>query len=178
MVIYALFRCCLRRCVIAKLWLSGHVPGFAPTRSHDEVPLTSVSSNERLRRVILYAYVNCFAPSSAEEFTLINNGLLSLIQWTSGPIPPTPDPVTDGVFNNRDILHSQMHQLGPSSVRTDMNTFPAPPGLIEVDITPLRGDGIDPGIVWWVWGIPQWTGTDPAYCRATWWFRILLETVP
>lgn len=159
-------------------WESGHVPGFTPRRSHDEVPLTSISSNERLRRVIVYAYTMWNFPTGTDQFNAMNTGLVSLIEWTSAPFPPAPEPVTSGNFNDRDILDSQFHQMGPNNVFAGENMIPSAPGMIIHDTAMQRGDGVDPGIVWWVWGLPNISGTDLPYARAMLWFRVLREVFP
>lgn len=154
--------------------------GFSRATSgghHEELPLGSVSTNERLERVILYWYINLVSPSSAVLSTWLDYGVQSLIQVTAGSPPPIPEDVGQENYNLRDIVDSSYSRVGFSDVFNDWYSVPtqAPAGHHDVSITRRNPD--DPMIVWWCWGLPSFTGAgvEIGFWKA--WWRVLVKQV-
>lgn len=159
-------------------WLSGHnTETFVPS-SGEPVALTSVSSNERLRRVVCNWYIDCRSQDSAILSTWLTYGVVSLLEWTSGPVPPTPEPIGQGNFDSRDILHSRMAGIGWGGMFNNAYRVPEGGRVIEQDVETSRGDGLDPGIVWWNWGLGSFTGAGVGIGYYRVWWRVLVDEVP
>lgn len=162
---------------MALVWLNGFVTETVTGRSAFQVPLTSVSSNERLRRTIVKWRLDMSEPTSAQADAVLKYGILSLIEWTEGDPPPTPPIVTSGGFESRDILYSDLAFPGPAVVLVGRFGIPGD-GLVGTVDTPVQRDpSPNAGIVWWNWGLgpPGVPGVGVLYHRV--WWNILVETV-
>lgn len=159
-------------------WLSGFATETVVGRSAFQVPLTSVSSNERLRRTVVKWRLDMSEPTSAQADAVLKYGVLSLIQWTEGDPPPTPASVTTGNFDSRDILYSDLAFPGPAAVLVGRFGIPGDNLVGTVDTDVSRDPSPNAGIVWWCWGLgpPGVPGVGVLYHRV--WWRILVETVP
>lgn len=158
------------------LWQDGY--GRATSGAHhEEVPIGSVSTNERLERVIVYWYVNLLAPTSAVLGTWLDYGVQSLIQVTAGSPPPIPADVGQEDYHLRDIVDSSYSRVGFSDVFTNWYTAPAYSPYGKHDVSIQRRNAEEPMIVWWLWGLPSFTGAgvEIGYWKA--WWRVLVKQV-
>ncbi len=164
--------------LVAYRWLSGHITETVVPASSRRVALTSVSSNERLRRAMITWYLDCRTQDSAILGTWLSYGVVSLLEWTTGPVPPTPEPIGAGNYDNRDILHSTMAGLGWGGVFNNAYRVPEGGRVIEQDVETSRGDGENPGVVWWNWGLGSFTGAGVGVAFHRAWWRVLVDEVP
>lgn len=155
-------------------WFNGYRAERLTGQAHEEVPLTSVSSNEVLRRVILYWRIHVVSQDSSLVFDWLEAGVISLVEFTVGNPPPTPDSVTNGVYDTRDILYSQLEFPGSSAIFTGNWAVPADGRSGVVDVEVSRRPGPDAGIVWWSWGVAPPGASPIGYLRA--WWRVLIES--
>lgn len=157
------------------VWLSGAITENTTGRSHNEIPLTSVSSNEVLKRAVIYWYINIQTQDSAVLATWTGYGVLSLLQFTKGDPPPTPAQVGGGVFDDRDILDSQLHVPRWGGVFNNQYQCPGEGQVGHMDTPVQRRPAPDAGIVWWVWGLPNFAGAGVAVGYPKAWWRVLIE---
>lgn len=155
-------------------WFTGYRSDRVTGRSHEEVPLTSISSNEVLRRVVLHWRVQLAVASSDLLADWLEAGVVSLVEFTVGAPPPIPTPVTLGEFDTRDILYSQLEFPGPTGVFVNSHAVPGDnrAGIVDVEVS--RRPAPDAGIVWWAWGCGPPGGAEIGYLRA--WWRVLIES--
>lgn len=156
-------------------WLSGSIAEQFTGRHEHVVPLTSVSSDEVLKRVILYWYINIQSQDSAVLATWTSYGVLSLIQWTEGDPPATPEEIGDGDYDARDIVDSELVTAGWGGVFSNQYRAPEQGWIGHLDTNVQRKPAPDAGIVWWCWGLPTFTGAgvEVGYEKA--WWRVLIE---
>lgn len=159
-------------------WMSGHRTETVTPGSNAIVPLVSVNANERLRRVVLNWYIDCRSQDSAILGTWLTYGVVSLLQWTSSQEPPIPEPISAGNYDERDILHSRMAGIGWGGMFNNAYRVPDGSGIVEQDVETSRGDGVDPGIVWWVWGLGSFAGAGVGIGYWRCWYRVLVDEVP
>lgn len=155
-------------------WYSGYTAERQVGHQYDSVPLTSVSSNEVLRRVVLNWRVHVVSQDSSLVFDWLEAGVISLVEFTVGNPPPIPLPVTQGGFDTRDILWSQLEFPGSSAIFTGNWAVPADGISGKVDVEISRRPGPDAGIVWWAWGVAPPGASPIGYLRA--WWRVLIES--
>ena len=158
------------------IWQDGFLRATAGGH-HDEVPLGSVSSNERLERVILYANINVVTGDSAVRQTWLDYGVLSLIQVTAGSPPPIPEDVGVENFNLRDIYDSSYWRMYANTEFANWSTIPENAPHIKHDRNTLRRPTTDPMIVWWCWGLPGFTGAGVEVGYMKVWWRVLVQQV-
>lgn len=158
------------------IWQDGYARSTAG-QHHEELAIGSVSTNERLERVIVYWYINLVSPGSAVLGTWLDYGVQSLIQVTAGSPPPIPDQVGLEAYNLRDIVDSSFSRVGWSDVFTNYYVAPsnAPHGHHDVSIK--RRPTTDPMIVWWLWGLPSFTGAGVEIGYYKVWWRVLVQQV-
>lgn len=144
---------------------------------HDEVPLGSVSTNERLERVILYANINVVTGDSAVRQTWLDYGVLSLIQATAGSPPPIPEEVGFENFQLRDIVDSSYWRMYANTEFTNWSTIPEQAPHIHHDVSIKRRNALDPQIIWWLWGLPGFTGAGVEVGYMKVWWRLLVQQV-
>jgi hypothetical protein len=160
--------------VMAYTWFTGYRAERQVGQNHEEVPLTSISSNEVLRRVVLFWRIHVVSQDSSLVFDWLEAGVISLVEFTVGNPPPTPQSVTLGEFDTRDILFSQLEFPGSSAIFTGNWAVPANgmSGMVDVEIS--RRPAPDAGIVWWSWGVAPPGASPIGYLRA--WWRVLIES--
>lgn len=158
-------------------WRSGYMREVITGSHGAERHIASAGLGERIRRVILQAYIDVRNTDSGVIDQWIRHGVLSLIEATHGNPPPNPDPVALGGYDTRDIVYSEFHQVGNPLILTNVYSVPGPPGMISVDVEVSRGDGVDPVAVWWVWGLPNTSvaGVNAGFER--FWYRCLIEQI-
>lgn len=156
-------------------WLSGHQSEIFTPSAGAVVPLTSVSSNERLIRTYVNWYIDCRSQDSAILGTWLTYGVVSLLQWTEGEFPVTPQPIAAGDYDSRDILHSRMAGIGWGGMFNNAYRVPGGSDIVEQDARVARDPGENAGIVWWVWGLGSFSGAgvNIGYWRL--WWRVLVE---
>lgn len=144
----------------------------------DQVPLTSVSSNEVLRRVIVDYYIDITNPDPEVLITWMQYGVLSLIEATTGSPPPPPDQVGNGLFDYRDILYSQFDTVGNPGIFSGWYRVPGSLDSGHIDVEISRKPGDEPLIIWWNYGLPGFlgAGVEVGFWRC--WSRCLLEVTP
>lgn len=155
-------------------WYSGYRAERVTGQAHEEVPLTSVSSNEVLRRVVLQWRVHVSTSDASLVFDWLEAGVISLVQWTEGNPPLFPDSVTTGVYDDRDILWSELAFPGPANVFNGNWMIPADGLSGKVDVAVSRDPAPNAGIVWWCWGVAPPGASPIGYLRA--WWRVLVES--
>lgn len=162
---------------MAEFWESGIIRNRDVARAQASHQLALLGTAERLRRVVLQAYIDVDNASSDQALEWTIAGVLSLIEVTRGSPPPTPEPVGLGNFNTRDIVFSQFAAPTISQFLTGISRVPGLTGLFDIDVSVSRGDGTSELAVWWVWGLPDTTvsGVAAGFERA--WFRVLADTV-
>lgn len=154
--------------------------GFAKSSSgghHEELAIASISTNERLERVITYWYVNLLGPDSAVLGTWLDYGILSLVQVTAGSPPPIPDQVGFEAYHLRDIVDSTYTRVGFSDVFNNYYTAPAQSPVVHSDVSITRRPVDDPMIVWWLYGLPGFTGAGIEVGYWKLWWRVLVKQV-
>lgn len=158
-------------------WRSGYMRQVLSGSSGTEHRLVMTGIGERVRRVVLQAYIDLRNTDSGVIDQWIRHGVLSLLEATHGNPPPAPDPVRLGGYDTRDILYSEFHQVGNPQILVNTWSVPDPPGMITMDVEVSRGDGVAPVAVWWVWGLPNTSvaGVNAGYER--FWYRCLVERI-
>jgi hypothetical protein len=157
-------------------WVSQAATEVTTPTNNAQVPLTSVSSNEVLRRVVVEYYVDAVVSATNELIPWMQRGLLSLVEVTSGNPPPIPDPIQATGFDTRDILYSRLDTVQGASIFNNWFRVPGNGDAGRIDVEISRRPDPDPLIVWWNWGVPGGNlGTSNiGFWRV--WSRCLLET--
>lgn len=163
--------------LVAVAWLSGMTSGSISGAYENQVPLLGLGLAERMRRFVGRWYIDYLSPTSAVTSTWLYYGVISLIEVTRGGPPPTPSPISAGLFSSRDIVWSDFQTLGNPNVLTGRYRVPGDGRAGEIDTEVSRGDGVDPLEVWWNWGVAPGHGltTGDGYYRM--WWRVLVDTV-
>lgn len=162
---------------MAYTWVSNHQTNTTSGRHRAAVPLTSVSSNEVLRRVICEFYIDVVNPAQEVIVPWSQYGILSLIEATSGNPPPTPVLIGSTTYDNRDILYSRYDTFGhPAVFFTNWYRVPGDGMVGRIDVEISRRPDPDPLIIWWNWGMPSFGGggVEVGFDRV--WSRCLLES--
>jgi hypothetical protein len=157
-------------------WVSQASRELTSGRNNDQVPLTSVSSNEVLRRVILHFYIDVVVELVDDTVPWMQRGVLSLIEATTGTPPPIPDTVHNNLFDYRDILYSRLDTMGFPGILQRWFRVPGGGMSATIDVEISRRPDPDPLIIWWNWGLPGGgAATSPnGFWRM--WSRCLLES--
>lgn len=137
-------------------------------RHHDELAIASVSSSETLERTIVDVYWNVSSGDSDVLNAWLINGILAVAQFTTGTVPPTPDDIGDVDLDDLDVLASAMTRIGPVETFTNMHHAPAYGDALRLD-TPVRRrpEEGEAGIVWFTWGLADFTGAgvEVGFCK-------------
>jgi hypothetical protein len=160
---------------MALAWLSGYYAETAFGQKGEVFLMTEISPAETVRRVIVNWRIELVSSQSGTVAAWYNSGVLSLIQWTVGEIPPFPEEIPLGNFNDRNILYSELAFPGPGGIFTGSDAIPADGLVGKVDTTIARDPGETSGWLWWVWGLP---GTDVPGIEAGFprlWWRVLVD---
>lgn len=161
---------------MAVFWRSGLVLNTGGING-SEVPIVQLGLAERLRRIIMRWQIIVQPVDAAIRSDIYQNGIISLVQATSGSPPAFPDPIANGFFDDRDIIYSDWQTMGPAATVTGLNPVPADGRSGEMDTDVSRGDGITPYQIWWVWGVGPLHTTSVNVCFDRLWFRALIEQV-
>lgn len=157
-------------------WVSKAVREVTTPRNNDQVPLTSVSSNEVLRRVILHFYIDVVVDVSNDIIPWMQRGVLSLIEATAGNPPPIPDTVHNDLFDYRDILYSRLDTVEFPGIFNGWYRVPGGGAAAAMDVEISRRPDPDPLIIWWNWGLPGGGAATSPNGFMRMWSRCLLES--
>lgn len=157
-------------------WASGFRRETTIGKQFESVALEGVVAGEILRRVILRWRLDLSQPTSAQLDSILRLGYLSLVEWTTGTNPATPMPTTQGLFDDRDILHSDYAFPGPAEQLVGRFGVPGYREVGEVDVEISRRPGTTNGAVWWNWGFPPPGDVAAAVAFSRVWWRVLVET--
>lgn len=159
------------------LWLRGTSISESG-QHHDEIPLTSVSSGERLDRIIVDFRVQIVSTDSAVLGTWEDRGVLVVLQWVEGAFPvDAPGDIGEANLDSVDVLTSAYGRIAQSQVFTNRYVCPAYGEEIHLD-TPVHRvpDGDNVGFVYLTWGLADFAGAGVEVGFAKTFFRILLSS--
>lgn len=145
---------------------------------HDEIPLTSVSSGERVDRVILDWHVNIVTGSSAVIQTWLDRGILVAIQWVEGEFPvDPPGDIGEANLDSLDIMASDFVRVEANSVFVNWYSAPAAKASVRLD-TPVhrKPDGDNVGFVYLTWGLADFAGAGVEVGFGKSFARVLIDT--
>jgi len=145
---------------------------------HDEVPLTSVSSGERVDRVIVDWHINLVTTESAVLQTWLDRGILVVVQWVEGAFPvDPPGDIGEANLDAIDVLYSSFERIEASTIFTGWEAAPAGGSSVRLD-TPVhrKPDGDNVGFVYLTWGLADFSGAGVEVGFAKSFSRVLIDT--
>lgn len=144
-----------------RIWQRQAFVDLFASKHNDQLLAASVSSNERLERVVAEVYVNVVSQDSAVLSTWLTYGVLVVAHWQPSETgtPVDPGDIGDADLSQLDVLTSQYARMGPAETFTNWHHVPANEDTIALDTNVTRRPPPGgTGFVWLMWGLPTFTG--------------------